>query len=509
MNAMRPRVTARPYTYPVGTGGWNAIDALDAMKPDECETLINFFPETTYLRLRRGYDAFSDTGTGLPVKTLAVWSNGVTALTLGASDGDWWDVSGNPGLSVGTGYGSDVWDTVNFSTGGTQYLIAANGVDTPQVFAGVSFTAAVNTIGGAPPAITFNRVTSFNRRLFYAETETLSVWYLPVGQYQGALTEFDFGPVFAKGGYLEAIATWTRDNGFAGANEMFVAVTTEGEVAIYEGSDPASWTLRARFEVGQPVSGPGCITRIGPDMVLICQDGFQPLAHYLQLGESQAQAVALSRKIGNAVTAAVNAARYEDGWGAVLYPQGNMLIFNIPQTTADTFNQYVVNTLTGAWCQWTGQNAYSWAYVPGFLYFGGADGVVYVADTGTSDNGDFITAEFRGSYQYIGGPGLLKRATMAQPVFATTGNLNIAFAIDVDFINGTLTTPPPSVPGAGAWGTGVWGTMVWGGGQALQRPWMSVTGLGYAMAPHFLISTNNVSVNLLSVTVLFERGAFL
>ena len=38
------------------------------------------------------------------------------------------------------------------------------------------------------------------------------------------------------------------------------------------------------------------------------------MAHYLQLGQSQAQAVAISRKIGNAVTEAVRAAKTEAGW---------------------------------------------------------------------------------------------------------------------------------------------------------------------------------------------------
>ena len=55
VNALRPgQVVARPYFVSCGTGGWNAVDALDAMAPNEAETLINWFPRTTYNRLAAG-----------------------------------------------------------------------------------------------------------------------------------------------------------------------------------------------------------------------------------------------------------------------------------------------------------------------------------------------------------------------------------------------------------------------------------------------------------------------
>lgn len=508
---IRPRrvpAPARPFTFPIATGGWNARDALDAMKPDEAETLINWFPETTYCRLRRGYTAHSDTGTGAAVKTLAVWGSDASHL-LAASDGEWWDCTSDPAVSVGSGYGSDIWDTVNFNAGGNQYLIAVGGSLAPQVYDGTSMTAAVNTVGGVAPTFGFSRVTIYNSRVYYAQEDTLKVWYLPVGQYQGALTEYDLGTLCHKGGYIAALATWTRDNAAAGANEMFIVVTNMGEVLVFIGDYPGgTWQLSARFDVGEPVAGPNCVVRIGPDMVLLCEDGFQPLAHYLQLGQSQAQAVALSSKIGNAVTAAVNAAKTEEGWGAVLYPAGNAMIFNIPQGSG-VFYQYAVNTLTGAWCQWQGMNAHSWTVYETAPYFGGADGVVYQADSGTSDDGANIAAEYRGSYQYIGGEGMLKYVTMAQPVFNTTGPVIVNFGIDVDFNNTTLTSPATSTTNGSVWGTGIWGLATWGSGLTLQRAWVTVGAIGYSIAPHFLVTTNNITLNLMSINLTYSKGGFL
>jgi hypothetical protein len=508
MMLARPRVTARPYTFPVATGGWNASDALDAMKPDEAETLINWFPETTYNRLRRGYTEHRDTGTGVAIGSLATYSTDVDVL-LAASDGEWWECASDPPASLASGFANDVWDTVNFRTAAGQYLLAVNGADTPQVYDGATMVAAANTVGGVASTLLLNRVCSYNTRVYYAEAETLSIWYLPVGVYQGALTEYDLGPLCQLGGNIAAIATWTRDNASAGANEMFVVVTTQGEVFIFIGDYPGgTWQLSARFTVGEPVAGPNCVTRIGPDMVLICEDGFQPLAHYLQLGQSQAQAVALSAKIGNAVTAAVKAQKTASGWDALLYPAGNMLIFNVPQGS-DVYYQYVANTLTGAWCQWQGQNATCWALNETVPMFGGLDGKIYQADNGTSDNGNNITAEYRGSYQYIGGEGLLKIVGMAQPIFQTTGPVTVNFGIDVDFNNTTLTSPSTSTSGGSVWGSFVWGLGAWGSGPTLQRQWVSVSGIGYALAPHFLVTTNNIAVNLLSINLTYQRGAFL
>lgn len=511
MRQPRPRVVAKPYTFPAAVGGWNAIDALDAMPPQDAETMVNMFPETTSVRLRRGYTGYTTMPDTEPVTALAAY-NGATDKLLAFMLDTWYDVTGGVATALVGGFGSlDIsWDSTNFATAGGQYLIAVaeDGNALPQIYDGATMVDAANTVGGVPSVLRLNRVCIFNQRVYYAEADTLSMWYLPVGQYQGALTEFDFGPLCAKGGKIAKIATWTRDNAAAGANEMFVMVTTEGEVLIYTGENPGGvWQISARFEVGKPVSGPNCIVRLGPDCILICEDGFQPMAHYLQLGQSQASSVAISRKIGNAVTAAIRAYGTEQGWTGTLYPRANMLVFNIPQS-GGVFEQYTANTLTGAWCRWTGQNGISWAVFNNDLYFGGI-GVVSKADTGTSDNGQDIAVDYRGSYQYLSGPGVIKVSQMARPVFRADGPLTLSFGVDVDFVNTNLTAPASSLASGGLWGSAIWGSAVWGSGQALQQQWISVGAIGYAMAPHFKFSTNALTVDLLSIGFLYETGAYI
>lgn len=509
MNAIPIR--ARSHTVPAPVGGWNASSALDNMPADEAETLINWFPETTFARMRRGSSSFCDTGTGLPVKSLLEYSGAATNHLLAGSDGDVYEVSTGTASLLATGFGANIWVGVNYSTGGGNYMVAVNSsATTAYVYNGATFVAAANTIGGVASAKVFSQVEAYNSRVFFAERNTLNLWYLPVQQYQGALTQLDLGPLCVRGGSIAKIATWTRDNAAAGANEMFVIVTTKGEVLIYTGPDPATWTLSARFLVGEPVSGMNAVVKIGPDLVLLCEDGFQPMATYLQLGESKAQTIALSAKIGNAVTDAVRNYKSEEGWCGLLYPAANMLIFNVPRSSG-VFYQFVANTITGSWCQFQGMNAYSWALYNARPYFGAANGVVYRADAGTSDAGGVaINAEWRGSYQYPGRVrGSFKRFTMARPIFQTTGPITTSFGVDVDFVNTDIVAAQLSTVSSGVWGTAVWGAFSWGGGYQLQRDWIGVSGLGYAVAPHMKVSSTTISVNLMATDILWEGGAFI
>lgn len=505
----RVPIRARSHTVPAPVGGWNASSALDDMAPNEAVTLINWFPETTFCRLRGGSQTHCDTGTAAAVTSLATYSSGSTDDLLAYSDGQWWDVTTSTPAALATVGTSGYWASTNFATAAGQYLITVNGDATPQVYDGATMTAAANTIGGVPAAITFSSVCSFNNRLYYAETNSLSIWYLAVGTYQGALTEFDLGPLATQGGKIVAIQTWTRDNASAGANEMFVAVTDQGEVFIFTGIFPGgTWNISARFVVGRPVAGPNSVIRLGPDLVLMCEDGFQPLGQYLQLGQSQAQRVALSAKIGNAVTAAVRNYGTESGWCAALYSARNMMVFNVPQG-GSVYTQYVVNTLTGAWGQYTGMNGAAWACLNGELYFGGTTGIVCLAEAGTSDSGAAINAEWLGSYQYAGARGAFKRFTMARPIFQTNGNVTTSFGVSVDFVSSPIGAASLSTVTAGVWGTSVWGFFLWGGDYQLQRDWISVSGTGYAVAPHMKVSTTTISMNLMATDILYEGGGYI
>jgi hypothetical protein len=84
---------------------------------------------------------------------------------------------------------------------------------------------------------------------------------------------------------------------------------------------------------------------------------------------------------------------YTFGWCAMLYPTGNKLFINVPTAENTTSYQFVMNTITGAWCRYLGWNANVFETVQDSLYFGGNNGTVYQAEYGTDDDGASISGQ--------------------------------------------------------------------------------------------------------------------
>jgi hypothetical protein len=265
------------------------------------------------------------------------------------------------------------------------------------------------------------------------------------------------------------------------------------------------------FRVGRPV-GRRCTVRMGSDLVLIGADGFYPLSKALMTDRSQTQE-ALSDKIVNLVSSDVQSYGNNFGWEATLYPIGSKLICNVPQAENRTQYQYVLNTISGAWCRFTNWNANCFAIMGDSLYFGsnlgtGANSAfIAKADTGYSDNGAYIFGEAKTAFQYFGSPGQQKVMKLVRPVFNTAGVMQAAVAMDMDFAD-TRPTGSPTFTGASgtAWNVGAWNTFPWGDVTTVKKNWLGVYGIGYAGALHMLIVNNATAVQWQSTEYVFETG---
>lgn len=490
------------------------------MPPQDAVTLDNFFPTPTTVDLRNGYTNWS---TGYPgaVESLMPYITATTRKLFAASGISFYEAtsSGAVGAAVVTGLTNARWQSVNMATPGGQFFYAVNGVDKPRYYDNVAWVAVDNASTPAITGVTTTKLIQANvykTRLYFVEVDSMRVWYLPVNSIAGAAQSLDLAPIFRLGGYLMAMATWTVDNA-AGINEYAVFLTSEGEIAIYQGYDPsttASWALVGVFRIGRPV-GRRCFEKMGSDVIVITSDGFFPLSKALLTDRSQLLD-ALSNKIMNLANTDVASYGSNFGWDIKLHPIGSKLIINVPQQTGTTQYQYVMNTSTGAWCRFTGWNANCFAVMGDTLYFGGNlgalpnSGYVAKADTGFSDNGNYIFGEVKTAFQYFDSPGILKRWTMARPVLLTAGSLGPAIRMDVDFENVTPTsTGTFTNTGGTLWDTALWDTFPWGSVLSIKKNWQSVSGLGYAGALHMRMQNNATSVSWMSVDYVYETGAIL
>lgn len=506
------RVT--PIAAPVG--GWNARDSIAEMKANEAYRLVNWFPEASKVRHRRGSAAHVTGiggGTPLAAETLAVYKPpSGTAKMFGWAGTAAYDVSaaGAVGAAVLTSLTNARWQTVNATTTGGNFLIAVNGADKVRLYNGTTWTAID---GASTPAITGVTTTTLihinihQNRVWYIQKDTLDAWYTAAGALTGALTKFPLGTIFHKGGYLMAMGTWTIDGG-DGPDDRAVFISSEGEVAVYAGTDPASsstWSLLGIYQIGTPI-GRRCYAKLAGDLLIITTDGVISASQYLVTGRTD-KSVAVTDRIQTAMAEAVALYDNNFGWELTFYPNGSALLLNVPVTGDNV--QFVMNTITRRWGEFNDWDAQCFAVFNDDLYFGSL-GVVDKAWTGTSDKGQAIESDLVQAFNYFGVRGLEKHFLEAQPIIGWDVNpALVRIGIDVDF---KVTTPngsiAPPVSGSGlVWDTGHWDVNTWGGAIELQKNWYATPGIGFAGAFHMQVSSAAATIEYSSANIRWEAAS--
>ncbi|MCW3678217.1 hypothetical protein [Burkholderia cenocepacia] len=418
-----------------------------------------------------------------------------TALAHGLSTGDQVTITGaTPGAFNGT-----YTVTVTGPTTFTYTMLTAPGGNATVVG---TYTVLWSITGVDP--MTLVHVDVFANRLWFTQMNTMQSWYLPIGQVAGPAQVFDIGPQTVLGGYLMGMATWNIDNS-AGLNPYAVFVTSVGEVVVYQGSDPSqasSFSISARFRIGAPV-GRRFFEKYGSDIVFIGADGLTPLSKALLTDRAQ-RTVTLTEKISPSVQADYNSYGMNFGWSCTLFPEGNKIIVNVPMQEDAISYQYVMNTITGAWCRFTNWDAFCFAYFRGSLFFGGAT-MVAQADTGSSDAGLPISSDIQPAFNYFGMRGQEKLFKMMRPVLLTNAPVTPQLDISLDFSS----TPPSSVPtfsqgNFNRWDKTPWDAVPWNDGRIVQTDWESIDGIGYAATFRMRCQTVDVDFALESVDFMFE-----
>jgi hypothetical protein len=502
----RARPVARGFSVPPPVGGLNARDALADMDPADAITLDNFFPEPNYVSLRRGYASHATDISGA-ITSLMEWAGPASRKLFAANASAIYDVtsSGIVGAADVSGLTNGRWQHTMQTTSGGNFLVICNGEDSVRNYDGTSWTTpTINNVTSS----TLVNVCLHKRRLWFVQADTTKAWYLAADAIAGDATAFDLGPLFSLGGHLKAIASWTRDGG-AGPDDFLAFISSLGEVAIYQGTDPASantWAIVGVYRLGAPI-GHRCAVKTGGDLAIITQDGVVSLTRMLALDRSVSARAAITDKISDLFKVSARTYGGNFGWQGIAYPRGNMAIFNIPQTEGSTQIQFVMNTLTGAWCRFTGMNASCWAVFNEELYFGGNSGAVWKADTGFQDNGGGITGDIKAAFNYYKSRGQQKRFQMIRPVIATNGIPGILLDLNVDFEEREPTSAPTTTPVTGAlWGTAQWGVSVWNSGDQITRSWVGIAGMGMCAAIRLRVVSNGASCVLNSFDVTAEVG---
>lgn len=408
--------------------------------------------------------------------------------------------------------------SVTITAAGSGYVVGntLSASNTNLGGAGSGFTIKVETVGGwSTTTISGSGLTPSNlitltvhqQRIWAIENNTMNIWYSAPSAFQGTYTKLPLGQLFKLGGSLMQMANWTIDNA-SGINDYAAFITTEGEVAIYQGYDPsavATWSLVGIFRTGRPI-GRRCWAKYGSDVILISTDGLSPLSKLLLTDRTQAGAQ-LTYKITDAINADIGSYSTNYGWQVIYHPFGNKLILNVPEVTESSAHQWVMNSTTNAWTRFKAWNANCFELQADSLYFGGNSGTVYLADTGTSDAGIPITVDCKPAFNNFNTPGQQKLFSMARPVFQASAQvMTPIITLNVDFEDVINQSPLLSTSSSATWDVSLWDVTSWGGATYLAKDWEGINGEGYWASGRLSLQIKGLSLFWFSTDFMYEAG---
>lgn len=479
--ARRQTSTVRSVSPPIK--GWNARDDITNMKPGDAVTMVNFIPGDGRVEVRLGKTEHV-TGLGSPIQTLMEYRSPDAAPELfGATTDSIYDVTaaGAVGAAAISSLNSGFWSHTMFATAGGTFLVCANGSDSVRNYDGSAWSTPSITGVTSSTLIT---VTAHQSRLWFVETDSAKVWYLGTLAISGAATSIDFGGLSRYGGYLMAMASWTRDSG-SGIEDLAVFMMSTGETHIYAGNDPSStatWARVGTFKLPEPI-GRNCFVKVGGDVGILTSQGLIPLAGVLSRAESAQGKVAITDKIRGAFSDAYEQVGTSEGWDVIEYPVGKLLIVSVPE-----LGQFVMNTNSGGWCKFDGLGASCFEIKGTDLYMGGADGTVYKY-AGRTDNGAAIDASVISAFEDFGTINT-KCFRRIKPMFSGPSNYRPSVGIRLDYDDsGPMSSASLGDSPGTSWDEGAWDDFAWAPGNTINRKWQSLSGEGTHGAVALAIST--------------------
>lgn len=522
-------------SWPAPTGGLisnrNLAMARGADMPPGAAVLDDMFPTSTGVVLRRGTKRWASLAQGVPVRSLFTYNSGAQQEMFAANENGIWNITVVPspydwalttgideeliasdetieqvigqqsvyGLEALEDQTSDDWVVVQMSTAGGTFLVGVNGSDPAFLYDGTDFTATSIAFPDGSDLTTadLSYVWVYKQRLWFIEKDTMNAWYLPVDQVGGELTLWPMGGVFVRGGSLLWGHTWSLDSGGSGGlSEQCVFMTTEGEVAAYQGLSPdpdQGWEKVGVYRTGSPMGKKGFISA-GGDLVIATTVGFISLAmasrhDYAALGQG-----AVSYPIEDDWNRAI-VERGATDWRCEVWADGQMVVVSPPAVPGETPYVFVANSNTGKWARFTGWCVRSMCVFQGNLFYGCTDGAVRQAWVGGNDEGRPYFGRALPLFDDMDAPASLKVAKMARVVTRSLYPIKTQLSGHVNFLPDF--PPPPNqttIDAGNVWDVGVWGEAVWNAGreEVVTGDWVSVGGAGHDISIGAQITSGSI-----------------
>lgn len=488
---------AQSSIIPAPTGGLNYRDPISAMAPVDAIVLNNFIPQQQGVVLRKGWQEFSDAvqigGIAQPAESVFSYKSPDSAYdkVFMATGGNIYDVTagGAPVVAVtATGSSTNEWWTTQMSTAADTFLLAVSpgaGYWTYSTSTGwVNRTATTTNMTTAA-----RTVMVWKRRVWFTFQDDPKVYYMNAADaITGAVTAFPMGSMLRNGGYVSALANWTTDAGIS-VDDYLVAIGTEGDVCVWQGTDPTSastFGVVGTWYIGPVPTHGKYFTQFGGDVMIVSELGLVPMSRLFN-GQFSVdnQGVGPAAKIQSVFAPLVRRLRQNDYFNVFVVPSSDVLVISLP-VDGGLYRQFAMNVTTGAWCQFLDMPIRSAAVIGTDLYFGTLDGKVcrglYGKIDGAAQNGSggiYPLGEIQGAFMNFGTPAQLKKFSMARTIFFGSAAPSVMLTVNTQYVTVDSSGSPAFFdPEAALWDTGIWNLAVWTASSNYES-WHGTTGLGY------------------------------
>jgi hypothetical protein len=527
----------RTITFPAPVRGIVQSENEAYMQPGGAIVQDNLAPTLRGVKLRGGTVRWCVLPETTPVISAFEYKSGTTERMFAGNATKLYDVTTNTPVLVKSGQTSGNYVAAHFenaavSSLGTNWLIVCNfagdyPLRTPDGIAWhtldgslagpagdgasrITGPAGTNVVNGA----NLSYVWKYRNRLYFIEKNSMNCWYLPIDAVGGLLTKIPLAGACSKGGELLFGSVLSIDAG-DGLDDKNVMVTTEGEVLIFTGTnpaDPANWRQEGRWAISPPL-GMNAHIQIGGDLMILTVDGIVPISEAVRKDVSQLELALLTRTIKLLWRQNVNDHRLSQ-WTAKKWDEFGGLFISIPG--GDPGNRYslVANNVTDvAWCRFS-YDATCFIRLRGDMFFGTQGGIIMQCERTGMDDGAPYYCILVGGWEMFGSAANTFVWHQSRAVFHSNQAFRPQLSASVDYVV-TLPPAPPPGPDPGlleVWDQGLWDHARWDQPSAGLAPvrntmWVSIGRTGFAHAPVLQVTIAQQArpdVELIATAATFE-----
>jgi hypothetical protein len=245
-------------------------------------------------------------------------------------------------------------------------------------------------------------------------------------------------------------------------DDRIVFGTSEGELIIFEGTDPSnisSWKQDGRFQAAAPL-GMNAHLQLGGDLLLMTTDGIVPISACISKSFEDLELAAITHQIRKTWRDEV-AAKRSWAWTLINWETYGGLFVTTPGGAPGARYCYINNTSTTAWARYVGWDATCFVRMFDNMYFGTQGGIIMQADQTGYDDGQPYTAIMVGGWEVFQSPGQMITWRQSRCSFAASAGqpFKPQLSACTDYVV-NLPAAPQAGPDPGlldVWDQGLWG----------------------------------------------------